>query len=172
MRINNLAQAIVDEDDFVDIMYAGSKCHTIIVDDCKWVEQYNNAADLFEFDQIHWEQETIATRDEYAAQCLDDWNLPEEYTNFDISEYLLSKCTDQAAKDRVASELDEYNKHNMHNVLIFVKYFVDTLTDHGIVWGVGRGSSVASYVLFLLGLHRVDSLKYDLDIHEFLKGSL
>jgi DNA polymerase III alpha subunit len=38
-----------------------------------------------------------------------------------------------------------------------------------IVWGVGRGSSVASYVLFLIGIHKVNSLKYNLDIKEFLK---
>jgi DNA polymerase III alpha subunit len=37
------------------------------------------------------------------------------------------------------------------------------------VWGVGRGSSVASYVLFLIGVHRIDSMKYNLDYKEFLR---
>ena len=51
----------------------------------------------------------------------------------------------------------------------FMKYLVDTLRKNNIIWGVGRGSSVASYVLYLLGVHRIDSLYYDLDITEFLK---
>ena len=40
---------------------------------------------------------------------------------------------------------------------------------NNIVWGVGRGSSVSSYVLFLMGVHKVDSMKYNLDIKDFLK---
>jgi DNA polymerase III alpha subunit len=38
-----------------------------------------------------------------------------------------------------------------------------------IVWGVGRGSSVASYVLYLIGVHKIDSLYYNLDVEEFLR---
>ena len=40
---------------------------------------------------------------------------------------------------------------------------------NSVLWGLGRGSSVASYVLYLLGVHRINSLYYDLDIKEFLK---
>jgi DNA polymerase III alpha subunit len=40
---------------------------------------------------------------------------------------------------------------------------------NNIIWGVGRGSSVASYVLYLLEVHRVDSMYYNLDIREFLR---
>jgi DNA polymerase III alpha subunit len=36
------------------------------------------------------------------------------------------------------------------------------------VWGIGRGSSVSSYVLYVLGVHDVDSYAYDLDIGDFL----
>jgi len=50
-----------------------------------------------------------------------------------------------------------------------LKYLVDTLRKNNVIWGVGRGSSVASYVLFLLGVHKIDSLYYNLDIEEFLK---
>ena len=35
--------------------------------------------------------------------------------------------------------------------------------------GVGRGSSVASYILYLIGVHRIDSIKYNLDWKEFLR---
>jgi DNA polymerase III alpha subunit len=50
-----------------------------------------------------------------------------------------------------------------------MKYLVDTLRKNNVVWGVGRGSSVASYILYLIGVHKVDSIKYNLDINEFLK---
>jgi len=57
----------------------------------------------------------------------------------------------------------------MFDLLIYLKYLVDTLRSQNIVWGVGRGSSVASYCLYLIGVHKVNSMQYNLDIHEFLK---
>jgi DNA polymerase III alpha subunit len=57
----------------------------------------------------------------------------------------------------------------MFDLLFYLKYLVDTMRENKIVWGVGRGSSVASYVLYLIGVHKIDSIKYELDINEFLK---
>jgi len=54
-------------------------------------------------------------------------------------------------------------------LLKWMKYFVDTCRTNRVVWGVGRGSSVASYVLYLIGVHRIDSMKYNLDWQEFLR---
>jgi DNA polymerase III alpha subunit len=53
-----------------------------------------------------------------------------------------------------------------------MKYIVDTLRANNIVWGVGRGSSVASYVLHLIGVHKIDSIKYSIPIEEFFKGEI
>jgi len=50
-----------------------------------------------------------------------------------------------------------------------MKYLVDLMRENNIVWGVGRGSSVSSFVLFLIGIHRINSIYYDLDVEEFLK---
>ena len=57
----------------------------------------------------------------------------------------------------------------MINLLYYLKYLIDTMRKNNIIWGVGRGSSVSSYVLYLLGVHKVNSLKYHLDIKEFIK---
>ena len=46
---------------------------------------------------------------------------------------------------------------------------MSVIKDNNIVYGVGRGSSVSSYILYLIGVHRVNSLKFNLDIKEFLK---
>ena len=58
----------------------------------------------------------------------------------------------------------------MYDVLYVMKYIVDTLRENKVLWGVGRGSSVSSYVLFLIGIHKIDSVKYNLPIEEFFKG--
>jgi DNA polymerase III alpha subunit len=55
-------------------------------------------------------------------------------------------------------------------ILRAITYVINTLQDKNIVWGVGRGSSVSSYVLYILGVHDVDSVKYNLDIADFLRA--
>lgn len=97
------------------------------------------------------------------------WFMPSEYRDFDIAKFLVEQCP-QENYERLAKELELFEQHNMMPVLNFMKYLVDTLRKNNVVWGVGRGSSVASYVLFLIGVHKVDSVKYDLPIEEFFKG--
>jgi DNA polymerase III alpha subunit len=95
--------------------------------------------------------------------------MPQEYKNFDIAQYVLELCKTQEELQRVGQELLLYQDRNLFMLLRFMKYLVDTLRKNNIVWGVGRGSSVASYVLYLIGVHKINSLYYDLDITEFLK---
>jgi len=97
------------------------------------------------------------------------WFVPQEYRDLDIESHVLSLCNTKEEHVRVEQEMTLYKKKNMLDVLRCMKYIVDTLKANNIVWGVGRGSSVASYVLFLLGVHRVDSIKYKLPIEEFFK---
>jgi len=97
------------------------------------------------------------------------WMIPSEYKNMDIEKFLVIQCPKENY-DRLVQELALYQENNMIPVLRAMKYLIDTLRKNNIVWGVGRGSSVASYVLFLLGVHKVDSVKYNLPIEEFFKG--
>ena len=170
MKTNQVDQVVVTQDDFVEILYRGQNVNHLVVEDPSWVKQYKQMCEMFEMpDELHWQQESTQSKEQYIQQCINDWNLPAEYESFDVENYVLSKCTTQAQRDRVQLELNEFESRNMTLVLRFLKYFVDTMTSHNLVWGVGRGSSVASYVLYLLGVHRVDSMAYDLDIKEFLK---
>ena len=98
-----------------------------------------------------------------------EWFIPNEYQRMDIEEFVVSQCPKQNY-DRLIQELDLYKSHNLLPVLRAMKYIVDTLRANNIVWGVGRGSSVASYVLFIIGVHKIDSVKYKLPINEFFKG--
>jgi DNA polymerase III alpha subunit len=95
--------------------------------------------------------------------------MPEKYQNFDIETWVAEQCDTNTKMERAQQELVLFRQHNMITLLKYLKYLVDTMREHGIVWGVGRGSSVASYVLYLIGVHKVDSIKYQLDINEFLK---
>ena len=94
--------------------------------------------------------------------------MPHDYYP-NIIEMLYGMCETQTQMERVTLELELFIQHGMFEVLVYLKYLVDTLRANNIVWGVGRGSSVASYCLYLIGVHKIDSIKYDLDIHEFLK---
>lgn len=99
----------------------------------------------------------------------DNWFIPNEYKQLDIEEFLVTQCPEQNYP-RLIAELALFKQNNMMPVLKTMKYVVDTLRKNNIVWGVGRGSSVSSYVLFLIGIHKIDSVKYDLPIDEFFKG--
>jgi DNA polymerase III alpha subunit len=98
-----------------------------------------------------------------------NWFVPSEYKTMDIEEFLINQCPKENL-DRLAQELELYRDNNMLDVLRAMKYLVDTLRTNNIVWGVGRGSSVASYALYLIGVHKIDSIKYNLPIEEFFKG--
>ena len=85
-------------------------------------------------------------------------------------EFLYGQCTTDEQRDRVSQELELFISNGMYDVLHVMKYVVDTLRANNVVWGVGRGSSVASYVLHIIGVHKIDSIKYNIPIEEFFKG--
>lgn len=107
---------------------------------------------------------------EFDSRCREEWYIPEAYKNFDIAKFILDQCQDEAELQRAGEELLLYQERDMFILLQYLKYLVDTMRANNIVWGVGRGSSVASFVLFLIGIHRINSLYYDLSIDEFLKS--
>ena len=109
---------------------------------------------------------SIETFDELKQS---NWLMPDEYKNMDIAKWVLEQCKDASELQRAGQELLMFQERNLFPLLQYLKYLVDTMRKHNIVWGVGRGSSVASFVLFLIGIHKINSLYYDLPIEEFLK---
>ena len=112
---------------------------------------------------------TDMTVEEFDAIKQNSWHMPDEYQHMDIAEYILSLCDTDARLQRCGQELLLFQERNLFDLLRYLKYLVDTLQANNMIWGVGRGSSVASYVLYLLGVHRIDSMFYDLDPQEFLR---
>ena len=107
--------------------------------------------------------------EDFDYRCQSNWKMPQEYRDLDIAEYLLSLCRTDAELQRVGHELLLFQERNLFNLLKYLKYLVDTMKNNNVIWGVGRGSSVASYVLYLLGVHRINSMFYELEPEEFLR---
>ena len=173
MNSNIYGEVILSIDDALLALYSGkiNDLSTVNLADDPELERFNQASKI-NFDGFEilkpYTPPHISVQ-EYDQNLQKNWFIPQEYQNFDIVNWLFDQCTSQEQKDRVALEIELFVQHDMYDVLVYLKYLVDTMRSKGIVWGVGRGSSVASYCLYLIGVHKIDSIKYDLDIKEFLK---
>jgi hypothetical protein len=106
---------------------------------------------------------------DYDALKQRKWHMPASYAVMDIAAHVLSLCQSEAELQRCGQELMLYQERGLFDLLRYLTYLVDVMREHHVIWGVGRGSSVASYVLYLLGVHRINSMFYDLDVTEFLR---
>jgi len=172
MKINSYGQVEITAEEAFQSLYSGkiNNLKNVYVED-KDRTRFNKSRDL-NGDRFP-ELETLVlpdiTLEEYDKMNQQNWFMPKEYYDFEIVGYLLDKTTNEEEYQRVVTELELFAQHNMIDLLRYIKYLVDTMRKNNIVWGVGRGSSVASYVLYLIGVHKVNSIKYELDIKEFLK---
>lgn len=171
MEINKFNETIFNCSDLIAEIYKGNlkkiSLASVEVSDeiIKYLEFINdNALDDWPIPKIY--TDSIYHSD---AERQSKWFIPEEYKTFNMEQYLLDLCISPIERNRVETELKLFKEKNMLPVLIFLKFLIDTLREHKIVWGVGRGSSVASYCLYLLGVHKIDSIKYNLDINEFIR---
>ena len=132
------------------------------------VEEYNKHAAF---------SQEIKVKDT-CGPLMHDWTIPKPFDTLDVVEYLCKAhavlfegCSADEIdlrERRLAEEIILYEKHQLFDVLRAIIWIINTLTANNTVWGVGRGSSVSSYVLYIIGVHDVDSFQYDLDIDDFL----
>lgn len=168
MKIDKFGQQIFTEDDLIDLYLTNPnlKLNKVLIDS---EINFSNELELENVPLLlNYAIENL-TKNEFDESCQNKWFLPKEYINFDIAQFILSQCKNDNELQRAGHELLLYQERNMFNLLKYLKYFVDILKENNIVIGVGRGSSVASFVLYLLGVHKINSLYYDLQIEEFLK---
>lgn len=146
----------------IELLYRNKDINDIVFENAT---QFNQFADELDIEELILE-----------ANWSQDFNIPQHYKDIDVEEYVRKLIpngvdgTDNAeTSQRVDMELTEYKARNLYPVLRVLIYIIETMRRNNLVWGIGRGSSIASYVLFLLGIHKVNSIKYNLDIKEFLK---
>jgi DNA polymerase III alpha subunit len=169
IKINDHGDVIFSEENAIDLLYTDpdfniSKLHFNNIDkystslkelgiDLPAINTAPKRPELAEFDK---------------KNC-DNWHMPEKYYQINVLEWLLDKCQTDEEKLRVQMEYTLFEKKQFIRVLQFLIYFIDTLRANNMVWGVGRGSSVASFCLFLIGVHKINPMLYNLDITEFLR---
>lgn len=106
-----------------------------------------------------------------------EWTIPEAYRTLDVVDRAVEGLVRLNLPDdvlpiyqqRLAEELGEMEHRGMFDFIRSLIYVTDQFRARDVVWGVGRGSSCASLVLFVLGVNKVDPVKYDIPIEEFLK---
>jgi DNA polymerase III alpha subunit len=133
--------------------------------------QYNESVEEFfaDFPRLKYIRDIELPVEEFHHQQQEHWHMPDEYKRMDIAKWLLDECKSQAELQRVGEELLLYQERDLFDLLRYLKYMVDTFRKNNVVWGLGRGSSVASFALYLIGVHKINSMYYDLNINEFLK---
>lgn len=114
-------------------------------------------------------QEYSGSVEQFHARNQARWHMPEQYKNMDIAQYVLNLCDNEAELQRCGHELLLFQEKGLFDLLKYLTYLVDIMKQNNIIWGVGRGSSVSSFVLYKLGVHRINSMYYDLSPEEFLR---
>lgn len=170
MKYDQYGQAYTTSNELCDLLYKNPNLDISRFQVEDSLEYNRSVAELYaELDLLDSYHQITQTVEEFDASLQKNWHMPQEYKDMDIAAYVLGLCKEDYELQRVGKELLLFQERNAFDLLRYLKYLVDTLRKNNVVWGVGRGSSVASYVLFLLGVHKIDSLYYNLDIEEFLK---
>ena len=169
-NLDEYGRSIINDSELANLLYVNPQ---LAIDDIAIVnpEKYNSAIKSLYLDYKPLKK--LATLNgsiaEYHANNQQQWFMPDEYKNMDIAKWVLDRCADQNELQRAGSELMEYAERDLLPLLQYLKYLVDTMRQNSIVWGVGRGSSVASFVLYIIGIHRIHSLKNNLNFNEFMR---
>lgn len=171
MRINRYGTVFLDEQEIFENIYFGilNKFDNVYTTE-NVSSKFNHSSNLNKdtFNNIELYKEPSISILEYDQINQKNWFMPKNYCP-NLIEDIYKLCKTEEEIERVNTELELFQKHNMLDLLFYLKYLVDIMKENNILCGVGRGSSVASYVLYLIGVHKINSIKYELDINEFLK---
>jgi hypothetical protein len=173
MTKNKFGEIVFSQHDLCDLVMRGHDVACMFdvkidrsVDVQKLIPQLENPAAL-----LTWALPEDSNIDvaEFDRVRQNRWFMPQEYQDLDIAQYVVDLCQTDAERQRAAQELLLFYDRDLFDLLKYLKYLVDVMKSNHVIWGVGRGSSVASYVLYLLGVHRINNMYYDLDPKEFLR---
>lgn len=173
MKYDQYGRAWTDCDELFSMLYSDPdlKLDRFFVHDQLSTTQYNESISRLwaDFPKLQMLAPGTVPVEEFHAQQQSNWHMPDSYKKLDIAAWVLDQCKTDPELQRVGEELLLFQERDLFDLLRYLKYIVDTFRSNNIVWGLGRGSSVASYVLYIIGIHKINSMFYDLDIKEFLK---
>jgi len=165
MKIDNANRCVYNDIDLFDLIMQGFSIDELIYDNADRDNKILNFIDC----KSYLNYEPITNVEEFHKKNQLHWLMDSEYKDLDIETHCLNLCKTEVETQRVNMELNKFKEYELLDLLKYIKFMVDSFKKHNILWGIGRGSSVSSYILYLLGIHAVDSLKYKLDFSEFLK---
>lgn len=151
-------------EELIDEMLSGNMVNNITLTDSDELELYNETCKRYGEEPLR-----LDVKQTKLSDLAKEWLIPQEFLDIDPVEFLISKCTTEEQLIRVQDEILEFHKRDQLIIINLMIYIVSVLRENKIVWGVGRGSSVASYCLFLIGINKIDPLKYGIDYREFFK---
>jgi DNA polymerase III alpha subunit len=171
IRIDQYGNAVLSVIEGRKVLLYGNDIEGAYIDDPKEVEDFNANSErvLGKESKITGPVTLDIDEETYHQIHAESWSIPDKYKSIDVKEYLLNKCKTHKAAERVRKEYQMFEERGLIPLLRFLIFLVDYMREKRIVWGVGRGSCVASYSLYLIGIHKVDSIGYELPIEEFLK---
>jgi DNA polymerase III alpha subunit len=185
MKTDELGIPRFSNQDLINMIYSGQldKVHVVLCDESEDVDKFNKAAEENGLPELQKYIAIDADKTEFDSVCQSEWLMPDEYKRIDLSEYFIYRVAKELNIDpsriwhnkdlpevkRTNEELEAFQKNGLFNLLRYMIYLVDFMRENDIVWGVGRGSSVASYVLYLIGVHKINPIQYGLDWREFLR---
>jgi hypothetical protein len=158
---------ICEQSAMIEMLYAGSYLSTVLcsdkLDEIEW-DVASRLCDSKAPGPIHGSGPSYEGIDWYSH-----WVTPEPWMSINVREWCIGRCKTEAEESRACFEIDEFEKRGMIPVIRHLIYCADQWRKNGVFWGVGRGSSVSSFVLYLIGINRINPMQYDLDIGEWLK---
>lgn len=172
MIVDAYGRVVLTADEMVALLYEGRELNNDILGEAsEEIHRYNELCRLN--DKLEYRIPVAdllpdSPEGEHARRR-DTWFLPLSYAERDIWPLLEQRCSNDAERERLAQERVEYEKRGLLPLLRLMMYLVDEFRHRKIVWGVGRGSSVASFALYLIGIIKINPMRYGLEIGEFLK---
>ena len=171
MILNKYGQSIVSSNELCELLLQNKNINYLNIIPDQDIELYKEFQDtLLDNKTILLDiPDEVQSLDDFYVERSNEWIFPLEFQTVDVLQFLLDKCKTDTEMDRVRMEYKLFEERDLIMILRLFIYMVSYFRENKIVWGVGRGSSVASYCLYLIGIHRIDSIKYNLSITEFLR---
>ena len=169
IKTNETGDCIFTEQNAIELLYQNPQLDIskLFFED---TEQFNKSVDktginLTKLSQVPQRPKPA----DFDNEMINNWHMPKKYYELNVLKWLLEKCHSDEERLRVQQEYSRFEQKGFIKVLQFLIYFIETLRANNIVWGVGRGSSVSSFCLFLIGVHKINPMLYNLDYTEFLR---
>ena len=172
MIVDDYGRVVMSSDEMIALLYEGRELtDDILAEPGTEIERYNELCRINDKlgHLIPVALPKAITPEQEHADRQAQWFMGDKYLEMDVWATLTERCSDDAERARIAIEKIEYQKRGLDPLLRLMMFLVDEFRHRKVVWGVGRGSSVASFALYLIGIIKINPMKYGLEIGDFLK---